>query len=1154
VVYYTEIGRTKGVTFVATDQLLMKRHLCLKRHYHLALLLAAATLVLPVSAQINFPMGSSFRYLKGNQTTMNVSELMGANLDVSGWATSNAPFRYGDGNGGTVLSDMQGSYTTVFLHTTFTAEQVEKLTTVDLGVNYDDGFVVAINGKTVLSVNAPSSLSKSSIALANHEWAVAESYTLNVADLNLVNGGNTLTVMLLNVSLNSSDFYFDMSLSASPPMPAFPHEANVLFSQKAGFYTSPFILTLTSPIEGCTLKYTIDGSDPGTSSTAVSVNTSSVNITINPSLNIGRGTTPAYVVRACLTKTGYKPSAALAHTYVFLDKVKSQAHPGAPWPGYNVNGQSLDYAMASDVVNNATYGPQLEKALKQIPTISVNTDMANLFSVATGIYVNAEKGGRAWERPCSIELIDANGVQQFQINAGLRIRGAASAKQKESAKRAFRFYFRDEYGAKKLEYPLFGTEGATTFDCIDLRCEQNYSWSKDGDAHNNFITDIYSRDMQGKMGQPYKRGRYYHLYLNGMYWGLYQTDERAEASYAETYFGGEKEDYDVIKVNSDGWPYFNEPTDGNMDAWTELWTKCVTGFASNSAYLALQGKHSNGSLNPMGKSLVDIDNLIDYMLVIFYTGNFDAPVSAWYGDDMPNNFYAVYNRNDYSKGFRFMAHDSEHSMFPDPVNINDGIQENRVNLGSKGLMNITSVSAFNPQWLHYKLSMNPEYTLRFKDRAYKHFSRGGLLTAQQAPLSYQSRQAEIDYAVIAESARWGDAKRSTSFTKQDWLKFLQSLYDRFFPARSDIVKQQLIDEGLFPNLATPLVKLNGGSVYAEYQRFYTNLTVTLTHPDNATSGALYYTLDDTDPRNFGGTINPTSTLVVGSASLAIDNTTVINARIFNSGNWGPLKRLLLSKATEDYANLKVTEIHYHPADTLIDSGVVGGEQYEFIEFKNIGSSPIDLTGLRLDSAVYHPFPDYTVLNPGGFYVAAFKPNRFYTRYKRYPTASFSKNFANSGETVVLTDRQNKKWLLFTYDDSDPWPTSADGNGYTLTACETNPTGDPNDPSYWMASSSKNGSPFADDQNALVALNDLPAASTLVKLYPNPTDGAFFINTATNEPYTIQVYDLQGRLVVQADGSTSSVVDLSKGALPYGLYLVKLQWATHSERHKVVYTR
>jgi hypothetical protein len=54
-----------------------------------------------------------------------------------------------------------------------------------------------------------------------------------------------------------------------------------------------------------------------------------------------------------------------------------------------------------------------------------------------------------------------------------------------------------------------------------------------------------------------------------MYWGIYQTDERAEASFAESYLGGDKEDCDMVKVNTQPWPYCIETTDGNLDAWEQ---------------------------------------------------------------------------------------------------------------------------------------------------------------------------------------------------------------------------------------------------------------------------------------------------------------------------------------------------------------------------------------------------------------------------------------------------------------------------------------------------------------------------------------------------------------------------------------------------------
>jgi hypothetical protein len=91
------------------------------------------------------------------------------------------------------------------------------------------------------------------------------------------------------------------------------------------------------------------------------------------------------------------------------------------------------------------------------------------------------------------------------------------------------------------------------------------------------------------MGQPYTRTRYYHLYINGTYWGLYETQERSEASFGASYFGGNREDYDVIKVDAGvGRPYDIEAADGNLDAWHRLWEVSMQGFQTNEAYYKVQ--------------------------------------------------------------------------------------------------------------------------------------------------------------------------------------------------------------------------------------------------------------------------------------------------------------------------------------------------------------------------------------------------------------------------------------------------------------------------------------------------------------------------------------------------------------------------------------
>ena len=213
---------------------------------------------------------------------------------------------------------------------------------------------------------------------------------------------------------------------------------------------------------------------------------------------------------------------------------------------------------------------------------------------------------------------------------------------------------------------MFASQNGTdAFDSYDLRTFQNYSWSYEGDPSGVFLRDQFSRDTQLAMGQAGERGDFYHLYLNGQYWGLFNTDERPEASFAAAYFGGTKEQYDVIKVAADN-GYNIYATDGTLDAWTRLWQAAVNGFASATAYQRVQGNNPDGSRNPAYEVLLDVDNLIDYMLVIFYGGNLDAPISNFLGNTSPNNWFGFRHTNGLS-GFRYCAHDSEHTL----LNVNE---------------------------------------------------------------------------------------------------------------------------------------------------------------------------------------------------------------------------------------------------------------------------------------------------------------------------------------------------------------------------------------------------------------------------------------------------------------------------------------------------
>jgi hypothetical protein len=66
----------------------------------------------------------------------------------------------------------------------------------------------------------------------------------------------------------------------------------------------------------------------------------------------------------------------------------------------------------------------------------------------------------------------------------------------------------------------------------------------------------------------------------------------------------------------------------------------------------------DGTRNPAYERLLDVDNLIDYMLIDYYSSDGDGAGSRFVAT---NNFFGIYNRNN-PDGFKWIQHDSEHTF------------------------------------------------------------------------------------------------------------------------------------------------------------------------------------------------------------------------------------------------------------------------------------------------------------------------------------------------------------------------------------------------------------------------------------------------------------------------------------------------------------
>ncbi|MBN1509673.1 MAG: CotH kinase family protein, partial [Sedimentisphaerales bacterium] len=577
----------------------------------------------------------------------------------------------------------------------------------------------------------------------------------------------------------------------------------VTFSHERGFYDHPFEVSLACETPGATIYYTLDGSEPH----AVSRGSFSGNVYDGPVL-IYRST----CLRARAVKSDWMSSPTVTHTYVFLDGVIAQpSNPAgfpATWKSY-----PADYRMDPSIVDDPRYAGQMKDALLSIPSMSLVMRTGDLFDADQGIYANPSNEGVAWERPCSIELVYPDGREGFQINCGVRIQGGWFRPLNNAAKNSFRLLFKAVYGASKLRYPLFGDGAADEFDTITLRGGANdgYTWS--GNERNaQFTRDQFARDLHRDTGHAAPRGMFVHLYVNGLYWGLYNPVERPDGSFSASYYGGQKEDWDVFTHKG----YTLQQ--GDRSALNEMLSLCQEAANSYEAFQRLQGRDLDGSVNPQYPHLLDAPEYIDYMIVNMWAGNWDWP---W------NNYWVARNRAPDSTGFKFYCWDVEDIMLSSrsPLSMNT----------------ITNPDSSDVGLPHVRLSQNPEYRLMFADHLHRLFFNGGVLTPASLIQRYADLASTVEKAIIPETARWGDQHGSRP-TQDDWYAMRDRILDTYLPQRSDIVLQQFRSAGLYPNAHAPIFYVQGNHKHGGHVLPAAPLTM------QDTSGTIWYTLDGRDPR------------------------------------------------------------------------------------------------------------------------------------------------------------------------------------------------------------------------------------------------------------------------------------------------------------------
>ncbi len=590
----------------------------------------------------------------------------------------------------------------------------------------------------------------------------------------------------------------------------------VAFSHRHGFYDLPIELALTTETAGAVIRFTTDGSEPSATSGEVYIGP----ITIDQTTTL----------RATAILPG-ETSTVFTQTYLFVDDILTQTGDGFPatW------GFLPDYQMDPEVVEDPVYHDRLIEGLQAIPSISIVADLDDLFSIPDGIYSNPMFSGPDWTRAVSFELIDHEGRPGLQANAALSIEHqVGSVRPPDTPKLPLRLAFDEAYGPSTVSFPSFSGSTAGSVDGLVLHAGYEDSWiHPDGELRGaaQYTRDQWLRDTQAAMGQPALAGGFVHLYVNGLYWGLYNAVKAPTAFVAARHLGGDATEYDLLTQS--------EVISGDRQAWETL-VGLARGNVTNAAqYNAVQ-------------QYLDVENLIDFVILDNYAGNHADSEFGW---------YAV-RRRAAGAGFQFFAWDGEAILDVaccDPLATHAPLDD------------------ATPRELFNLLMESEPFRQSVADRLQFHLFNGGALDPAVAVERFTSY--DLAAPLVAESARWGDYRRDGhSFetgpfelmtVNDQWQTEQDRLRADYFPVTGQAVVDRFRAEGLYPPIDAPQFGQHGGIVPVGHE-------VAI----EASAGTIYYTLDGTDPRGANGNVSISARQY--DAAMPIDVSTQISAR---PGGW-----------------------------------------------------------------------------------------------------------------------------------------------------------------------------------------------------------------------------------------------------------------------------
>lgn len=172
--------------------------------------------LMPKGSTPLIPAGAMWDYLAGGESPeTEMWTQLGFDAREEEWKSGKAGFGYGDSDDKTVLKDMRENYSVVFIRREFEIPKGSDMKKLGLLINYDDGFVLHVNGKELLSKGVTRGKS-GKVKVEKHEASGAEYFPLSEFADAFRPGPNVIALEGHNVSKSSSDLSLDPVVVIAP--------------------------------------------------------------------------------------------------------------------------------------------------------------------------------------------------------------------------------------------------------------------------------------------------------------------------------------------------------------------------------------------------------------------------------------------------------------------------------------------------------------------------------------------------------------------------------------------------------------------------------------------------------------------------------------------------------------------------------------------------------------------------------------------------------------------------------------------------------------------------------------------------------------------------------------------------------------------------